>query len=103
MKFNALLVAAAVTGLMAGAAQTALFAEDAAAPTTTKEADKNACKSKDGCKAKDGTKCETCETGDKDKNACKSKDGCKGKDKNACKSKDGCKAKDKDAKDETTK
>jgi len=107
MRTSHLLLAAAVSGLLAGGFANA---EDVKPiPKDDTKAEKNACKAKDGCKAadksekKDGKDCAACETcEDKDKNACKAKDGCKAedkkvegadKDKNACKGKDGCGAK----------
>ncbi len=91
MKISTALLAAAVTGFLAGGS--ALYAEDVK-PEVTPKAEKAGCNSKDGCKAKE---CKDCK---KDAKAgCNSKDGCKAKDekkdaKAGCNGKDGCKAKD---------
>ena len=103
MRTSHLLLAAAVSGLLAGGFANA---EDVKpVPKDDVKAEKNACKGKDGCKAadkKDAKDCEACKVEDKDKNACKGKDACKAADtktegadmdKNACKGKDGCGAK----------
>ena len=93
MRTSHLLLAAAVSGLLAGGFANA---EDVKpVPKDDVKAEKNACKSKDGCKAadkKDAKDCEACKVEDKDKAADKKTEGAD-KDKNACKSKDGCGAK----------
>jgi hypothetical protein len=105
MKLSKLLVAAAVSGILAGAGQSYFqlaAAEDAPGDTNV---DKHDCKGLDSCKGKGG--CKTGDNGCKMKNSCKGKGGCatakhdcagqndcKGKGKggqNDCKGKGGCK------------
>jgi hypothetical protein len=96
MKISTALLAAAVTGFLAGGS--ALYAEDVK-PAVTPKAEKSGCNAKDGCAAKKKD-CTDCKDEKKDaKASCSSKDGCKAKDakkddKAGCNGKDGCKAKD---------
>ncbi len=81
MKISTALLAAAVTGFLAGGS--ALYAEDVK-PAVTPKAEKSGCSAKDGCAAKK-KECGDCKHESKDakkdeKAACNSKDGCKAKD-----------------------
>ena len=93
---NRLVLAAAVTGLFAGASMNKLSAADATDNTSTEKADaaKHACKGMNACKGQGGCK--------SDKNSCKAQNACKGqggcatskhdcKGQNACKGQGGCK------------
>jgi hypothetical protein len=89
MKFSQIFVAAAVSGILAGAGQTyfqVAHGDDATATDTDKHDCKtlNACKGKGGCKASDN--------GCAGKNDCKGKGGC-ATDKHDCKGKNACKGK----------
>ena len=85
MKLSKLLVAAAVSGILAGAGQSYFQLVTADDPADTNTGD-NGCKTKNSCKGKGG-----CAT---DKHDCAGKNACKGKGKggqNDCKGKGGCK------------
>ena len=76
---NSLVLAAAMTGLLAGTT-TRLMASDDQAPAkkeskkSDKAVEKHACAGKNSCKGKGG--CKTSDNGCKAKNSCKGKGGC---------------------------
>jgi hypothetical protein len=91
MKLSKLLVAAAVTGILAGAGQSyfQMIVADDPADTNT---DKHDCKGLNSCKGKGG--CKAGDNGCKTKNSCKGKGGC-ATDKHDCAGKNACKGKGK--------
>jgi hypothetical protein len=97
MKLSKLLVAAAVSGILAGAGQ-AYFqvatGEDAPGDTNT---DHHDCKGLNSCKGKGA--CKTGDNGCKMKNSCKGKGGC-ATDHHDCGGKNACKGKGKGGKND---
>lgn len=73
-----ILIAAALTGLLAGGMATKAFAEDQTPGTNAPSGDtgKHDCKGKNSCKGKGG--CKTDANSCKGQNSCKGKGGCKG-------------------------
>ena len=77
---NSLVLAAAMTGLLAGTTTRLMAADDAPAKKESKKstdkatAEKHACAGKNSCKGKGG--CKTSDNGCKAKNSCKGKGGC---------------------------
>jgi len=76
---NALVIAAAMTGLLTGTTTRLMAKDDAPAPKESKKSDKkvaekHACAGKNSCKGKGG--CKTSDNGCKAKNSCKGKGGC---------------------------
>ena len=97
-----LLLAAAISGLYAGAASA--HAASVFTDSAVVQGDKDSCKSKESCKGKESCKSkESCKgkekkpeamsviAGDKEKESCKGKESCKSKE--SCKGKEGCSAK----------
>src|SRR5271154_3191223 len=89
MKLSKLLVAAAVSGILAGAGQ-AYFQVATGEEAGDTNVDKHDCKTLNSCKGKGG--CKTGDNGCKMKNSCKGKGGC-ATDKHDCKGKNACKGK----------
>jgi hypothetical protein len=102
MKISNLFLAAAVSGIMAGAAGTAYAADEhagdkPAADAGKDAADKHGCKGMNSCKGKGGCMTEA--------NACAGKNDCKGKGgcataRHDCKGKNDCKAQGKGGKND---
>jgi hypothetical protein len=76
---NSLVLAAAMTGLLAGTTTRLMAGDDAPAKkeskkSTDKKVEKHACKGQNSCKGNGG--CSTGDNGCKAKNSCKGKGGC---------------------------
>jgi hypothetical protein len=84
--FKAMMLSAAVTGLLSGSAATPMHASSlhngaqlgqaalASASMLAQDTDKHSCKGKNDCKGKGG--CKASDNGCKGKNSCKGKGGC---------------------------